>query len=437
MVIDPTVSVRMLQLYTETIGDSVSTDKESETQEMLRSEDIHLGTKTIQLLTNLPMARSKGTCNILLTGANGYLGRFILSSLLKALPDCRIYAMVRAIDDSSAAEKLVSSFYGRLDIKDTPVTVVRGDISKDRFGLTDEEYSKLSESIDVVVHNAALVNHAFSYDDLFSTNVKGTEEVIQFAATDHRKAIHYISSISSYGNLTGYLLEDTDMRLSNDRPKRRGYSTSKWASEILIERAREYGITATIIRPTLMLGDHLNGDSNISDWFVRLLTGVVETKLCPTSFYTPNQSICFDAIPVDYASDIVANIVKREIEGELDYYRFNLVSKQDETTASLDTIFSWVESYGHSLKRVSHYDQWYEQICNKIVESHSKSRALPPWSLLPMLRSFKHPIGLKGSHYSDLNTQSVTGPSTQSLIDEDIIHKILKFLIDRQVLDQL
>lgn len=38
-------------------------------------------------------------------------------------------------------------------------------------------YRKLAQSLDTVIHNGALVNHAFTYEQLFEPNVLGSLEV--------------------------------------------------------------------------------------------------------------------------------------------------------------------------------------------------------------------------------------------------------------------
>ena len=52
-----------------------------------------------------------------------------------------------------------------------------GDLSKPNLGLGLELYKELASSLDTVVHNGALVNHAFTYEQLFEPNVLGSLEV--------------------------------------------------------------------------------------------------------------------------------------------------------------------------------------------------------------------------------------------------------------------
>ena len=52
-----------------------------------------------------------------------------------------------------------------------------GDLSKPNLGLKPDVYRELAQSLDTVIHNGALVNHAFTYEQLFEPNVLGSLEV--------------------------------------------------------------------------------------------------------------------------------------------------------------------------------------------------------------------------------------------------------------------
>ena len=51
-----------------------------------------------------------------------------------------------------------------------------GDLSKPNLGLGLDLYKELATELDTVVHNGALVNHAFTYEQLFEPNVLGSLE---------------------------------------------------------------------------------------------------------------------------------------------------------------------------------------------------------------------------------------------------------------------
>jgi fatty acid CoA ligase FadD9 len=64
------------------------------------------------------------------------------------------------------------------------------------MGVPPDAYAQLATDVDTIVHNGALVNHAFSYRELFEPNVLGTMEVMKLAVDTRVKALSFLSSIS-------------------------------------------------------------------------------------------------------------------------------------------------------------------------------------------------------------------------------------------------
>jgi len=58
-----------------------------------------------------------------------------------------------------------------------------GDLSKPNLGLKPDVYRELAQSLDTVIHNGALVNHAFTYEQFFEPNVLGSLEVQHLASS--------------------------------------------------------------------------------------------------------------------------------------------------------------------------------------------------------------------------------------------------------------
>ena len=162
--------------------------------------------------------------NILLTGGNGFLGKFLTFELLAQTvhSNGKIYCIIRAENDEKAYERIIASFnQSSHELKKqfnllpkNSLIVLAGDLTSPRFGLTKEMYDKLTADIDAIVHNGALVNHAFPYSELFEANVFGTVEVIRFAITKRLKSITFISSIAVTTGLkhTKPVSEDEDIR---------------------------------------------------------------------------------------------------------------------------------------------------------------------------------------------------------------------------------
>jgi len=74
-----------------------------------------------------------------------------------------------------------------------------GDLAKINLGLKPEAYKRVAAEVDTIVHNGALVNHAFSYRQLFEPNVLGTVEIMKLAIATRVKALTFISSVGVAG----------------------------------------------------------------------------------------------------------------------------------------------------------------------------------------------------------------------------------------------
>ena len=115
---------------------------------------------------------------ILLTGATGFLGSYILSELLKE-PNNTIYCLIRASSPTEAKERVqkVMSEYNLLSNSFDRVKFVVGDLAKPQLGIDKEIYEKLSTKITHIYHSASYMNSMVSYEVLRDVNVGGIKEI--------------------------------------------------------------------------------------------------------------------------------------------------------------------------------------------------------------------------------------------------------------------
>src|SRR4029453_521432 len=121
---------------------------------------------------------------ILLTGATGFLGAFLLHELLeKTRAD--IYCLVRCTDEEEGRARLLASLEGYLPgIRQevSRIIPVPGDLSQSQLGLTTEEFQMLAGKVDAIYHSAAMVNWVYSYEQLKPSNVNGIREILKLAS---------------------------------------------------------------------------------------------------------------------------------------------------------------------------------------------------------------------------------------------------------------
>jgi thioester reductase-like protein len=240
---------------------------------------------------------------VLLTGATGFFGPFLLASLLEQRTD-DIHVLVRA-NGGDAMQRIREGLMAVSADGTCPegwerrVRPVPGDLSAPNLGLNHETWSDLTENVHTVFHSAALVNYLLSYQAMREANVGGTNEVIRFATSRRTKVLNHISTTFVFGWSVKETLFERDTNGDMERLDF-GYSQSKWVSEQLVLDGMAQGLPARIFRPAL-LTPSVQGGGNNYDISIRLLSFMISHGIGTTA---ANQvSFC----PADLAArNIVA-----------------------------------------------------------------------------------------------------------------------------------
>ncbi|MFF0625021.1 carboxylic acid reductase [Streptomyces sp. NPDC004296] len=367
-----------------------------------------LDAETLQGAARLPRPTgAQAPQTVLLTGANGYLGRFMCLDALERLAATggRLICIVRGRDAEDARRRLDASFtsgdadlLGRYrELAASHLEVLAGDIGQERLGLDEDSWKRLCSDVDLILHPAALVNHVLPYDQLFGPNVVGTAELIRLALTERIKPVAYLSTGAVAAQLDpSQLAETADIRAMS--PVRAlgetyasGYATSKWAGEVLLREAHDTcGLPVTVFRSDMILAHtrHI-GQLNVPDMFTRLLLSLVTTGIAPASFYrteTPGDRprAHYDGLPVDFVAQAVNTLGARNTDAYLSY---NVVNPHDDGI-SLDTFVDWLTEAGHPIQRIDDHEEWFTRF-------ETALRALPEeqrrHSMLPLLQAVRRP----------------------------------------------
>jgi thioester reductase-like protein len=265
--------------------------------EQLRME---LDTKLPLPLTTCP-ADEPPEC-ILLTGATGFFGPYLLTSML-AQSSLPVVVLARGKDDEDARQR-VEAALRVVDPTALPklperVRVWRSDLVKPDLGLTRTQRDEIREQRCAIYHNAAHVDYVRNYATLRPATVLGTQKMLDLAMTGAPKHFHYVSSTFIFGwTRKGVLLEEDANEAMEGLDF--GYSQSKWVAEHLVRRAGRSGLSFTVYRPALIsIASSLFGDTH--DVAARLLAFMIRHKLAVD---TPNQ---LSLVPVDsLAHNLVA-----------------------------------------------------------------------------------------------------------------------------------
>ena len=174
-------------------------------------------------LPDVPAARLIDSDHILLTGATGFLGPFLLRNLL-IRTNSVIHVLIRATDTEHGLDRIIASlrkaklWSPALEaLVREQVRVVCGDLAQPNLGLGEDAFAGLAATVDAIVHNGALVNYVRTYDALRPANVEGTRELLRLAMTTHRKTFHLVSSTFIYGWSTELVVGEWDANQKIER----------------------------------------------------------------------------------------------------------------------------------------------------------------------------------------------------------------------------
>jgi thioester reductase-like protein len=216
---------------------------------------------------------------VLLTGGTGFIGPFLIKSLLEQT-QAKIHVLVRSSDENQGMQRLMAAMesMGPWDARlkelfKARVIPVCGDLGQPSLGLTQETWDYLADEIDTIFHNGATVNYLFNYDRMRETNVLGTNEVVRLAFEGRPKEFNYVSTTFVFGWAVKSVLYETDQN-SNMELLDFGYSQSKWVAEQVVFDARSRGLSTRIFRPALV-SPSVTGGGNNFDIAVRLVAFMI------------------------------------------------------------------------------------------------------------------------------------------------------------------
>jgi amino acid adenylation domain-containing protein/thioester reductase-like protein len=191
--------------------------------------------------------------NVLLTGATGYLGVYVLRDLL-VRKSAVVVAVVRAADDRQARARVAekADYYfgaGFLDQWGDRLRIVAGDLGKERLGLPAAAYDQLAGQGDAVVHTAALVKHYGHYSEFYESNVQAVKNLVGLCRTGRAKDLHHVStlSVAEGACAAGHVLLSEDV-LDRGQRSDNYYIRTKFEAEQEVLAAREAGVNASIYR---------------------------------------------------------------------------------------------------------------------------------------------------------------------------------------------
>ena len=265
---------------------------------------------------------------LLLTGATGLLGRFVLRDLL--LADQRIAVLARGSVTASARHRVDAllrqweSVYGRPLPR--PV-VLEGNITQPLLGLDAESLHWVARHCDALIHSAASLTfetNAASGEPWLS-NVRGTEQVLELCRQTGVRRLFQVSTAYVCGQSAG-VIQETPCRL--DGPFSNAYETSKAQAEQRV-LAAPFLDAPTILRPSIIVGDTQTGFTPTYHGFYTPLKLAHELARNPARFHAAAKVPFLEQlelsgherknlVPVDWVAAVTAHIVLHpELHGKI------------------------------------------------------------------------------------------------------------------------
>lgn len=221
------------------------------------------------------MTRPRKT--VLLTGASGVLGR----ALIDALSD--EYHIICLRHRRHIADPRVAEFAGSLD---SPI-----------LGLASDQYAHLARRVDVVLHAAATTSWKASPADIRRTNLKGTRAVVAFSETA-QAPLYYVSTA---------FVANPPTPVGNRRTGAMAYVESKIQAEQMI---RDAGISAVIVRPSVIVGDSRNGRMAKFQGLHRI-AGMIAQGQVP--LIACDREALIDTVPQDVVATAMAQLIRDDV----------------------------------------------------------------------------------------------------------------------------
>ncbi len=201
------------------------------------------------------------TPTILLTGATGLLGSYILRDLLLAkVPLAVIVRPTRRLNAQKRVAAIVRAWEESLGVSLPMPTVLVGELGQPRCGLGDAELHWVREHCTCVIHNAASLTFrgADRASEPWQTNVGGTAAVLSLVEATGIRHLHHVSTAYVAGLRSTTVFEhelDMGQEYGND------YEWSKAEAEKLV-RAATHVDTVTIYRPSIIVGDSVTSHTS-------------------------------------------------------------------------------------------------------------------------------------------------------------------------------
>jgi len=305
--------------------------------------------------TSTSMMQVSKADTVLLTGATGFLGAFLLNDLLQST-SAKIICLVRfnepSDDDYPAGIARLRSNLLDLGLWHDSimerVEMLPGNLSRKRLGLSPDQFEELGARVQVIIHAAATVNLVYPYATMRASNVGGTREILRLACINGA-TVQYISTngvlppskdISGWSEHTMLDVKHVPDQLLD------GYGQTKWVAEQLVYEASRRGLPVRVHRCGTISGHSLTGAANAWDLLSALIVESIHLGHAPQV-----EGWRAEMTPVDFVSKAVIHLSNEVQARQLTFHL------GDPTPVNITDVFENLNSLGYPTKQIS-FDDW-------------------------------------------------------------------------------
>jgi len=373
---------------------------------------------------NLVYEHFKEPKHILLTGATGFVGAFLLHDLLR-MTSADVHCLLRAEDFEKGVLRLKRNLNSYLLWDDSfaeRIKPVLGDLGEPQLGVTEEVFERLANEIDVIYHNGAMVNFVYPYLAHKASNVLGTQEVLRLASQIKLKPVHFVSTLSilySGGINDGRVFRE-DVDLDQVGAPFGGYAQSKWVAEKLVMQAGARGIPYAVYRPGLVSGHSVTGAWNTDN----LISSM--TRACVLLGSVPDLDVLVNIVPVDFVSAAIIDLSQNPENFGRIYHLDN------PEPIHFSKLADWLAAQGLRARKVS-FDDWRAELFRQIP--HMPSDGWEPY--LPLIEEVEEKQVFMPEFDLSNTLTRLNGSGVQCHpVNDELFSTYLKYFIPRGFLEK-
>lgn len=190
------------------------------------------------------------------------------------------------------------------------VQLLEGDAASIDMGLSGVEWTTLRDEVNIIHHCMAVTYLGADRTMAERANAGGAREVVELgeAAPGFERLVHWSSALVS-GAKKGYVLEED---LDGDSGFRNVVEKTRFHGERIVREAMELGLPATILRPSIIVGDSITGEI---DRFEGPYLLILLMLTAPPDLTIPMPgpgNVRLNLVPVDFVVDAGTLIADRE-----------------------------------------------------------------------------------------------------------------------------